>query len=368
MKRLSVLLVILGLASCGGGGGSSAVPAAQNAAPATSTPLAPTATPTPGSGLAPTSLPLQVSAFNPTSSVDRADRHAIALVIPTSGIAVPSAQLGKVHLLPVQSGVIPSVRTRRPSTFFNSPLDVSYFGGTVVGGTVSHNIYVSSNYRSCGTTCWGTPGQFLADLGASSFISHLDQYIGLNTPNRYTKGDSFTFTEQLLSANPANNPVVSQSDLMLLIYYAGLYEGTGYGHIFHLFLHPGLDTCIDLTSSCYSPDNPRTFRFCAYHGSADFFGHHYLYTVEPYQDVPGCKIVGGPNAQGGDDLIDSTANTLSHEMFETITDPDITAWMNAVSLQEIGDLCQGFLYSANLNGTNYGIQSEYSDVDHSCIN
>jgi hypothetical protein len=280
--------------------------------------------------------------------------------------------MSHVHIMPVRSGFIPTSHARRPRTIVNSPFDVSYYGGVVVGGAVSHNIYVSTNYANCGTTCWGNPGQFLSDLGASSFMGHLDQYIGLTGANRYTKGTSFTTNFILLSSDPARrNPVIGQSDLMLMVYLAAQQTGGGYGHIFHIFLHPGLDTCFDLSSTCYSPDNPNTFSFCAYHGSVDYaFGRHYLYTVEPYQDVPGCGVVNGPNAaQNGDDVADSTYSTLSHELFETITDPDYgSGWLDGKTGDEIGDICRSYIYVANLNGTNYALQSEYSDVDHACIN
>jgi hypothetical protein len=376
MKRYSVLLAVtFGLASCGGGGGgSSAVPGqsgGQNPTSVATPAPGPAATPAPG-GFAPTSLPLRVSPYTLTASVDPTDAHAVALTVPAGGAGVPPAQVGKVHVFPVQTGVTASTRAKRPLTFINSPFDVSYYGGFVVGGAVSHNIYVSTNYQSCSSTCWGNPGQFLTDLGSSTFIGHLDQYIGTNTPNRYTKGTAFTASATLLSSNPGRrNPVISQDDLLLMVYYAALNVGGGYGHIFHLFLHPNLDTCIDFASDCYSPDNPQSFTFCAYHGSVDYGGgRHFLYTVEPFQDVPGCGIVGGPNAvQGGDDVADSTDSTLSHELFETITDPDpYSGWFDGKNLDEIGDPCRSYIYTANLSGTNYALQSEYSDVDHACIN
>jgi hypothetical protein len=363
MKRLGILVTItLALAGCGGGGSSTSVPSAQ---PPTTPTAAPTAAP-----FAPTSMALKVSSYTSTPSVDPADAHMHALGSPSA--AGLSGQLGKTHIAAVQSGFGMLGRVRRPQYFLNSPSDVSYYGGFVVGGTVSHNIYISTNYINCGTTCWGNPGQFLTDMGNSTFINHLDQYIGISGGVRYTKGTSFTATLNVLSPNPGfRNPVISQSDLMTLVYSAAQQVGGGYGHIFHLFLPPGHDTCGDLSNNCYSPDHFSTFAFCAYHGWVDYgSGKHYLYSVEPYQDVPGCGIVGGPNAaQNGDDPIDSTDSTLSHELFETITDPDVgSGWFNGTTGDEIGDPCRSFLYTANLNGTNYAIQSEYSDVHHACIN
>ena len=68
------------------------------------------------------------------------------------------------------------------------------------------------------------------------------------------------------------------------------------------------------------PDNLKSFAFCAYHGGATFRDiGHVLYSVEPFQGVEGCSSrPGAPNGQ----LADSTNNVLSHETFETITDPD----------------------------------------------
>jgi hypothetical protein len=43
-------------------------------------------------------------------------------------------------------------------------------------------------------------------------------------------------------------------------------------------------------------------------------------------------------------------------------------WFNFKTGDEIGDPCEGYLYNANLNGTIYAIQSEYSNLDHACIN
>jgi hypothetical protein len=72
-------------------------------------------------------------------------------------------------------------------------------------------------------------------------------------------------------------------------------------------------------------------------------------------------------------LIDSTDDVLSHETFETITDPDIDAWLNDLSLDlygaEIGDECQDFDFGyglVSLNGKNYEIQPEYSNSQHGC--
>ena len=71
------------------------------------------------------------------------------------------------------------------------------------------------------------------------------------------------------------------------------------------------DTCFDLTSVCYSPDNPPSFAFCGYHGSVTYSDiGHVLLSVEPFQNVDGCSVT-TPTPNGA--LVDSTANVLSIE-------------------------------------------------------
>jgi hypothetical protein len=172
--------------------------------------------------------------------------------------------------------------------------------------------------------------------------------------------------------------VVDQSQLFGAVHDAAVALGTpaGYTHEFHVFLPKGIDTCFDLTTECYSPDNPSTFVFCAYHGSIVFSDiGHVLFSVEPYQNVPGCQAA-PPDPNGI--LADSTDSVLAHELIETITDPDINAWIADQSLiargAEIGDLCEPTGNSkfqfldpvVALNGHNYEIQLMYSNHFHAC--
>lgn len=102
---------------------------------------------------------------------------------------------------------------------------------------------------------------------------------------------------------------------------------------------------------------------------------HVLFSVEPYQNVPGCQAA-PPDPNGI--LQDSTDSVLAHELIETITDPDIDAWISDSSLitsgAEIGDLCEPtgnsnaqFLDSIVwLDGIKYEIQLMYSNHYHAC--
>jgi hypothetical protein len=255
----------------------------------------------------------------------------------------------------------------------NSPFDLTYYGGAVVNQATSWNLYV--NCPSGAADCWGngylSPATFLNDLSHSSMIKLANQYLGSNAYGR------FPVRELRLHADPpipdpvsdtAPSPTTSGNtfydiDIIGMVISAGQFTGaTGYNNIYHVFLPAGTDVCW-FPGFCYSPDDPNSFAFCAYHGwFDDLDGNHYLYTVEPYQNVDGCRFP----YQIPHGTIDATASTLSHEFFETITDPDLDAWFNSLTGEEIGDLCAPFHNNERLGNHSYVIQSEYSNEVHNC--
>jgi len=254
------------------------------------------------------------------------------------------------------------------------PGDLSFQGGAVVDSAQSHAIYLLPNGKCPISQCWGNPEGFLRDLSDSQFIHLVDQYIGLRASERYTLGN-----RAKVKYVPPTVPLTDTDVLSFVHAVASATGGNGYGHIFHVFLAPGQDECFDSTFSvCYSPDNLDTFFFCAYHGSVDFTDiGHVLYSVEPYQNVPGCQVrPGTPNGQ----LVDSTNDVLSHELIETITDPDGDAWWNSTGGglfgQEIGDECVFLVFTSSnvysdpfiykIDDNLYATQPEYSNVLHGC--
>jgi hypothetical protein len=225
-----------------------------------------------------------------------------------------------------------------------------------------HGFYINAE-----PSTWGMPANFLNDLSKSDFIHITDQYVAVTSSNRYPVG------LEALGIGPLPH-ILFDADIASLVHLiASFVGGIGYDHIYHLYLPPGQDVCSGKAppSVCYSPDMPNTFAFCAYHGSVTFNDiGHILFTVEPYQNVPGCAVH-QPSPNGP--VVDSTADVLSHETFETITDPDLNAWFNRVSLDlfgaEIGDECQNVTFnygSVAINGKEYEVQPEYANNLHGC--
>jgi hypothetical protein len=237
-----------------------------------------------------------------------------------------------------------------------------YFGGPTVFRAQSHNLYVD-----CGKSCFGNPSGFQNDLYDSNFIHVVDQYVGSSQNDRYKVGFGGTILYPI-------SGTLGDLDLIEIVYAGATAKGpfnTGYKHIYNVYLPQGVDFCSDAVGGCYSPDNDATWVFCAFHGSIDFSDiGHVLFTFIPYQNVAGCSVTGAtPNGV----LADSTDSTLSHETFETITDPDGTAWWNFNDLvlfgEEIGDECVnsfGIASVVKLSGQQYAVQSEYSNSSHAC--
>jgi hypothetical protein len=252
--------------------------------------------------------------------------------------------------------------------------DLSNQGGEVVKTTVFHAIYMRPGGKCPIATCWGDPERFLRDLGDSNFIHLADQYVGLHSSNRYTVG-----FHAKVDYTPPLVPLID-TDIQAVVHAVAMASGdTGYGHMYHVFLPPGQDECFDSTfTQCYSPNSPAVFFYCAYHSSVDFTDiGHVVYSVEPFQNVPGCQVEPGtPNGS----LVDSTDNVLNHETFEAISDPDGTAWFNTTSLplfgSENGDECEFITFvgqnayfnppTFKINGHFYAVQSIYSNDVHAC--
>lgn len=313
--------------------------------------------------------------------------------------AASQVQNSKRHILPVSNRVGRAARSSDElynehhdhpgpgdpaQSFVRYPGDLNYHGGQVMENVEQYLIYVNVHgSASCSSiaTCWGDPHAFLHDLGKSDFVHVLDQYVGKTDDDRYRVSDRPIFVNY-----PTNGTPLTDNDMLAIIHSVATslpHTPTGYDHLYHVFLTPGQDECFDSTYSvCYSPDNQTSWYFCAYHSYADFNDiGHVLYTVQPFNDVHGtdggCAIrPGTPNGQ----VIDSTNNALSHETFESISDPDITAWWNGLDNgiygQEIADECifviftptARFTDSTNviLNGRSYSVQPEYSNSAHAC--
>jgi len=311
-----------------------------------------------------------------TVSVSAADRAAASSVTSKFFSAMPQGSQG-TNALKIRSDAV-MAGSHNGGGYGNrgtqNPADLEYNGGNTISTAAQHPIYQIPSGGPCvaaqPTTCWGDVPTFLKDLDSSEFMHITDQYVNAFGNHRYTLGVSFKWNFDV-SATP-----LVDADMAALAHAAAVLAGvSGYGHVFHIFLAPGQVECFDSTFTVCSSNV-----FCAYHSSAVFSDiGEVVYTVEPnIVSVFGCnQPANSPN--GG---FDATYSVLSHETFETFTDPDGTAWWNNTNSgllgSEIGDECLFWLFDANgnyisanpvvqnFNGHRYAIQTEYNNAAHAC--
>ncbi len=251
------------------------------------------------------------------------------------------------HYMPIGPGAVPRINLeQRARINGSSQYDLSYYGGPTVRSESAYDLYVNCSSFS---GCWGAPGTFLSNLASTQFIHLLDQYTGSNANNRYTYAGG-------IAESYNTSGTLQDQDIYNIVYAAASQHGTGYGHIYHVFLASGVQQCSQSAGGCYAQ------QYCAYHGAVDFSDiGHTLYSVEPYQGINGCM---SPNGK----LADSTNSTLSHEYYEAITDPDVqtnVAWYNN-TYGEIGDICSNSTGYTTVGGVKFDIQKEYSNRYHAC--
>jgi hypothetical protein len=302
-----------------------------------------------------------------TDAGDNAPPRAFTMA-PEAAAAVKSAAMRWNHKLPIVSArgfSAGGFSASQASPPVSSPFDLTYFGGAVVNTATSYNVYV--NCDTGPASCWGTntqtPATFLRDLNHDGFIRLVDEFIGTNARSHFPVAELSITTPLSLPATATTAETATIDDVLSIIFSAASFTGAvGYTAIYHVFLPQGTDMCID-EFTCYSPDNFDTYVFCAFHGSVDFGPDaHVLFTVEPYQAVPGCSIPG----QTPHGVIDATASSLSHELMETITDPDGDAWFNGLFGLEGSDICSALGTNEFIGNHQYFIQKEYSNKAHGC--
>ena len=261
---------------------------------------------------------------------------------------------------------------------YRYPADLINNGGPTIATSVQVALYLYPTGSVCvspSIACWGNANQFLTDLNASNFVHVTDQYVGTTANNRYPFPNFYAVGNYSLPANP-----LTDADMAAWAHAAATAvtaaTGTnsfGYSHVYHIFLAPEQNVCFDTSYTVCSNNY-----FCGYHSSWVFTDGEVVYTVEPYQLVPGCNVKPGtPNG-----AYDATYNVLSHEFFETVTDPEGSAYWNSVNNgiygEEIGDECSFIKFFVGppyvsfdpstvwLNGHAYATQPEYSNRGHVC--
>jgi hypothetical protein len=295
------------------------------------------------------------------SRVDNSIEHPVTSRNPFQTLRASSPQEAYSDL--GQSLALPS----------SNPPALTYQGGPVMHNPTAYAIFwlpqgyhyesglfaSDSNYESLMT-------RFLEDLNSSSYLSILTQYPD-NTVG--SPSDTFYFGGSWIDTTPYVYIGYNLSDfyfpneIMHAINVNGWPEGAN--AIYFLF-----------TAENVLPQLLEA-GMCAYHSyfTDPNTGENVVWANIPDIPQPGCELpTPTPNF---DQFADSSINLMSHELFESVTDPLISAWIDSNG-NEIGDKCAwtfgpqvgNYLLEPNadveLNGHYYRVQQEWSNAANGC--
>jgi hypothetical protein len=224
-------------------------------------------------------------------------------------------------------------------------------GGPVENGSANYLIF------------WGLPASgpyadqlanFFRDVSAMPVYGVLGQY-GVHNPSTLNG----TWSDLSLTQTS-----LTDADVRAEVAKARAANGwpSGNGNNFFVFTPPGVNECSG--SSCSGTS------FCGYHSVTS--GTPYAIIPYPENVQASCSTFSVPNAvPGADDAI----NITSHELFEILTDPLLSAWWDAAGY-EVADKC-AWEYGprtapfvggdVTVNGRTYIVQKEYSNSLADCI-
>jgi hypothetical protein len=202
------------------------------------------------------------------------------------------------------------------------------FGPQLVyqGGPLLANVEITPIY-------WGSPwandpnqpllDKFYEFAVASSIVGNLSEY---SVPG-FTIGLGSTMPSQIVINN---DPGSSVDDTQIQAFLQSMIDAGTINpdaNSLYIVLTPsGTTVTLQGAASCQD--------FCGYH---NFFsatgGQTVIYAVIPYPDCVGCLFA--------NTTFDTITTISSHEISESITDPQLNAWYDPNTGNEIGDICNG---------------------------
>ncbi len=294
---------------------------------------------------------------------------------------------GRAHVLPVKGTGPARSSSAVGSCALGCSPPLAYHGGPVVGTSKTYAVFwlpSNSHYDPSGNdaTYEDLITRFFNDLGGSSLYNVLTQYSTIPTTgatvtdgpilNSAAFGGAWIDTSGYGGKGSTSNPLLDTDIQTEVARAISANQWTpSLNTVF--FVYTGLDvqSCFDAThSTCTFATQTQ---YCAYHSNGD--GTHassrVLYANMP--DMTDCEQL-LPSSPNHDPYADSAINLASHEYFETVTDPYITAWYDDGPYgYEIGDEC-AWIFGATTNGADltlqshpYMVQQEWSNADSACV-
>jgi hypothetical protein len=202
---------------------------------------------------------------------------------------------------------------------------------------------------------WGNAGDFPSDLqsGMASLLAGLNGSSYLSTANQYMRGA--TATTSYGGSIPDGSAPPKSGPTPVAIG----------AEVCKLVANPDSNTLYIVFTS-----NAPKVNYCAWHDRATCNGVEFEIAYVPNQaDLPGCSPYTvsnlGCNAYSNGTV--TAADSVAHELMETITDAHIDAWYDA-NREEVADKCE-YKYDScvGLGVDSWQIQKEWSNAASGCV-
>jgi hypothetical protein len=269
-------------------------------------------------------------------------RYALILSIAVAGCGMPTPT-GDVEE-DLADGP-PTAHVRFTKGASKAPLELIDHGGKVL--TTSHTYAI----------WWGKTADFpsdssaledlLAGFGGSRYLAIANQYLrGGTATSKYIT--AFNDTSAPPSRSPSTRTIVNEACKVI----------GAHGR------KPDTDALYVVFTSNY----PSNVDFCAWHDHGSCNGVDIQVAYLPNNGgVSGCDPGNLFNCNSFSQGTRANADSLAHEFMETVTDPDITAWLDKQG-SEIGDKCD-FVYGScvTVGRDSWQIQEEWSNSAKGCV-
>lgn len=262
--------------------------------------------------------------------------------------------------------------TAHPSPGASLP-HLNYYGGPVISNVKIVNVLWGPKVNA--QVKQAMPA-FLKDLVSSLWIDWLCEYntVGKKptTTNQTIGRGSFVGQKMITPFNQSTSLADQdiQTELTQQLDAGNLpkpaYDAHGYLEtVYVIEFPPGITISLDGSLSCQAGG------FCAYHSALNYKGKPIMYAVQPdFGPGSGCDV-----GCGSGTMLQNQESVHSHEIAESITDPEISfsqtlappiGWYDPNN-GEIGDICNGEQSPLTVNGKKYTVQKLWSNSRKACI-
>jgi uncharacterized repeat protein (TIGR02543 family) len=352
----------------------------------------------------------------------------------SSCVAAPVTHVGKIAGLQAPQSVLGvfqasctasasnGVKATPPYYIYYNTPPITYGGGPVMDTTSTPvtitPIYWTSSPSSFAPTYQGITEKFISDIAAASgsstdFLSVLTQYYSgtsstpilnsfvagtpINDTDTYpTSGGCTADTGAVYSDSSGYSACLTNAQIETEIssVLSAHSLPSDLNHLYLMYLPKGVESCLATANNTGGGSctlSSQGGAFCGYHsyfasGLSDTVYADLPYAIADSPSLETCSSDGGTLSGGGtvgnqspngNVDADTEISVTSHEIGESLTDPNLNAWYDSTG-NEVGDDCEyiygdslafggtpGAEYNQTINGDHYFIQEQFSDYQYS---